>query len=155
MTKPTITDLPERYQAQIRAQLAGVAHPRTVTVEHATELPPARKLGKPRIRQNSAGLNKTEQAFSDWLRSNLTMTMVALPQAITLKLANGVRYTPDFFTIEAYNGCHRLKAYETKGYMRDDASVKLKVAATLYPWIRFHLVTKRSGGAWQIDPVLP
>lgn len=31
--KPKLEDLPPRYQAQVRAQLAGVPHPRTINVE--------------------------------------------------------------------------------------------------------------------------
>lgn len=38
---------------------------------------------------------------------------------------------------------------------RDDAAVKLKVAARTFPWIAFHLVTKRKGGGWDIQAVLP
>jgi len=46
------------------------------------------------------------------------------------------------------------RAYEVKGFMRDDAAVKLKVAASLYPWIKFHLVTRKKG-EWIIQEVLP
>jgi hypothetical protein len=40
--------------------------------------------------------------------------------------------------------------------MRDDAAVKIKVAATAFPWITFHLVTKLPGGGaagWSISEV--
>ena len=42
--------------------------------------------------------------------------------------------------------------------MRDDAAVKLKVAAALYPQFIFFLVTKRAkklGGDWDVQEVLP
>lgn len=118
-----------------------------------------------RIRQNSAGLNKTEQAFSGHLRQSAmandeTAVTVLPPQAITLRLGNGVRYTPDFVTVEdepledAAGYAQTLRAYEVKGFMRDDAAVKLKVAASAYPWIKFHLVTK-AGNGWDIQEVLP
>lgn len=158
MSKPTIADLPVRYQEQARAQLAGVPHPKTAHLAFPDA--PAVVKVKPRIRQNAAGLNKTEQAFFDYMRSQRPCDRV-LSQSITLRLGNGVRYTPDFIRIiDATNEHERtvseIYAYEVKGFMRDDAAVKLKVAASLYPWIRFHLVTKRkgAGGEWDIQEVL-
>ena len=160
MNKPTIADLPPRYQAQALAQLAAVPHPRTVQLQHVPTPPkPAKKAGT-RIRQNSAGLNKTEQAFYDYLkaREDPGVLRTVLPhEAITLKLANGCRFTPDF--VVAYHCPMReqveLVAYEVKGFMRDDAAVKIKVAATAFPWITFHLVTRLpgGGGGWAISEV--
>lgn len=115
----------------------------------ADKTPPRPKEGAKRIRQNSAGLNKTEQAFFDCLKESHPGALV-YSQSVTLGLANGVRYTPDFVVREF----SVVAAYEVKGFMRDDAAVKLKVAASLYPWILFHLVT-RKGGQWQVDRVLP
>jgi hypothetical protein len=112
-----------------------------------------------RIRQNSAGLNKTEQAFHDHLVAQGNGGV--LSQAITLRLGNGVRYTPDFITVRERalpidnRPAFQFDGYEVKGFMRDDAAVKLKVAASLYPWIKFHLVNKGKRGTWQIVPVLP
>lgn len=103
---------------------------------------------KGRLRQNTTGLNKTEQAFKKYMQPSVEG--VLLDQAITLKIANGCRYTPDFVLIEMPN----VAAYEVKGFMRDDAAVKLKVAASLYPWIRFHLVTRKKG-EWLIQEILP
>ncbi len=68
-------------------------------------------------------------------------------EAVTLKLADRCRYTPDFLVLLA-NG--ELECHETKGFMRDDARVKLKVAAEQFP-IRFVLVrarAKRDGGGF-------
>lgn len=156
MSRPNLADLPPRYQKQIADQLAGVPHPRTVSAAPVAAI----NAPKRRIRQNSAGLNKTEAAFHAYLISLTASGTPLLSQSITLKLANGVRYTPDFFkAIEAdTNGGEcavLLHAYEVKGFMRDDAAVKLKVAAALYPWIKFNLVTKRKGGGWDIEAVLP
>lgn len=105
--------------------------------------------GIARIRQNSTGLNKTEISFFEYLENTSPLPTKVYAQAITLRIANGCRYTPDFFTIG-----QGIKAYEVKGFMRDDAAVKLKVTASLFPWIKFHLVT-RKGGTWQIHEVLP
>lgn len=108
---------------------------------------PAR-AGAKRLRQRTGPkFNKTEAAFLEWLQERHD-TGTIRAQAVTLVLANGVRYTPDFTNL-------RLGlAWETKGFMRDDAAVKIKVAAAAYPEIRFHLVT-RNGGTWDVQEILP
>jgi hypothetical protein len=147
MSRPTIADLPPRFQEQVRQQLAAVPAPRTVP---AGAVLPARSVATPRLRQRQGdGLNKTERAFKAWLESRF---VTVLCQSITLRLANGVRYTPDFVTVDSES--RFLTAYEVKGFMRDDAAVKLKVAASVFSWIRFNLVT-RAGGAWQVEEVAP
>jgi hypothetical protein len=149
MSKPALDSFPAKYQAQIIAQLHNVKHPKTVRL---ADMMPAEKK---RIRQNSAGLNKTEAAFLDFLkRDKYAAIDVLTPQSITLRIANGCRYTPDFFTVEHQEYGHTIRAYEVKGFMRDDAAVKLKVAASLYPWIKFHLVSKGKGGTWNVQEVL-
>lgn len=118
---------------------------------------------KPVIRQKTGPqMNKLEAEFYAYLKAERGGTAV-LAQSVTLKLGNGVRYTPDFMVMADATNEHstpvtELTAFETKGFMRDDAAVKLKVAASLYPQIRFHLVTKqnrKAGGGWIIQPVLP
>ena len=107
---------------------------------------------KHRLRQQRGGkLNKTEAAFGEHLR-RLFPGAAVHEQAITLRLANGCRYSPDVVVVEQPGSL--VRAYEVKGHMRDDAAVKLKVAATAYPWISFYLVTQR-GGTWEIDRVFP
>lgn len=102
----------------------------------------------PRLRQRQGPkLNKTETAFLEWLCARYDPKDIRA-QAVTLVLGNGTRYTPDFFNLRA------SLAWETKGFMRDDAAVKIKVAASLYPEIKFHLVT-RDGGAWSIQEMVP
>lgn len=159
MSRLTLADLSPKFQAQVAAQLRGVAHPRTLSVAVVPDLP-AQVAAPQRIRQNRMGLNKTETAFRGYLESVHTSERV-YSQAITLGIANGCRYTPDF-VVRRGGELIQLEAYEVKGFMRDDAAIKLKVAASLYPWIKFHLVTKRKGSgsgralaadAWEIQEV--
>lgn len=127
---------------------------------------------KPRLRQDRKGPNKLEREFEAWLRDEWkNVKGVAVEaQALTLTIANGSRFTPDFIVAaKCYSevegvydsemqAAARVMAFETKGFMRDDAAVKIKVAARMYPWIKFHLVTKRKkkdGGGWAIEEVLP
>lgn len=61
-----------------------------------------------------------------------------VPHAMTFRLGDDCRYTPDFMAIKD----NELIAYEIKGFMRDDALVKIKVASRLFGFIRFVLVTR-------------
>lgn len=72
--------------------------------------------------------------------------------AITLKLVEGARYSPDFLVIRADR---EIELQEVKGFMREAAGVRLKVAAELYPWFRFVLVRRGKGarGQWTCDEV--
>ena len=109
-------------------------------------------------------MNGLETAFLAYLeqwKERCGLQMEVKAQAVTLEIANGCRYTPDFVTVETvmlrdeggnWRHSRQLSAYECKGFMRDDAAVKLKVAAALYPWIAFHLVTRRKG-EWRIEQV--
>jgi hypothetical protein len=65
-----------------------------------------------------------------------------------LRLADRTFYTPDFRAIKP-NG--EIVFYEVKGFMRDDAAVKIKVAADIHPY-RFILVKKIKGG-WSYNEV--
>jgi hypothetical protein len=135
-----LSSLPARYQQQASRQLEG----------KPAAIPAVVSTGKKRLRQSSTGLNKTEAAYLEHLRGGYPGGQI-YTQAITLKIGNGVRYTPDFVIIDKPS----VTACEVKGFMRDDAAVKVKVAASLYPWITFFLVSKRKGGGWDIQEILP
>jgi hypothetical protein len=106
---------------------------------------------KKRLRQNSEPkLNATEKEFERVLADRFS-DCFRTTQAVTFRLGNGVRYTPDFVLFSPIGGT--VDAYEVKGYMRDDAAVKLKVAAALYPFIVWRLVWKEDG-RWQEQVVL-
>jgi len=144
MSLPAHT-LPARYQDQIAAQLDAANRARY----------PQLTTAKPRLRQDRTGLNKTEAGFLAHLRTLYSGAGVQITaQGMTLKLANGVRYTPDFIVAlsPVVQEIAQVLAFETKGFMRDDACVKIKVAAQQWPWIAFHLVTRRKG-AWEVERV--
>lgn len=117
--------------------------------------PPARPASNSAIRQSQAGMNKTERRFEmAWLQPMLHAGELITYgyELVTLKLGNGVRYTPDFWAITSDN---RTAFYEVKGpHSRDDAKVKLKVAATRYLNYEFHLCVYERG-EWTISKVLP
>ena len=112
--------------------------------------PRRRWYAKARAKRTPGTMNGLESAYAD----RLEMLRLAGEirdwkyEAITLKLAPKTTYTPDFAVVEKDG---TLEFHETKGFMREDAHVKLKTAAALFPWFRFVLVTrdsKRDGGAW-------
>lgn len=100
-----------------------------------------------------AGANKTERAYGQRLellrRAGEVLSWGF--QRITLKLADDCRYTPDFDVVTAAG---ELEMHETKGFMRDDARVKLKVAARSFPF-RFVLVKKTGADSFESEVVKP
>jgi len=101
------------------------------------------------IQSEEAGLNKTERARLDYLRM-LKMPHLMI-QSVTLKLAFDCRLTPDFSYIDE-NG--RMTLEDVKGFQREDALIKMKVAARLFPFFRFVIVKKIKSG-WDIFEVKP
>jgi hypothetical protein len=71
-------------------------------------------------------------------------------EPITLRLAQGARYTPDFGLLDP--GGH-IVFHETKGHWREAALVRIKVAAELYPFFRFVAVTRPKGEGWTLKAV--
>lgn len=110
-------------------------------------------VDKPRLRQaRGPKLNKTEEAFFNRLRLQFPSARIK-PHGVTLLLANGCRYTPDFH-VEGEQG-DWVRVYEVKGpHAWDDSIVKLKVAATSFLSLQFWLVSKRMG-TWREERVLP
>lgn len=70
-------------------------------------------------------------------------------EATKLRLANNCTLTPDFLVITKDGA---TEYHETKGFLREDSWIKLKVAAETYPWWPFKLV-RRIKGEWEIKVV--
>ena len=102
-----------------------------------------------RIRQSSKVPNRWEQEWIDLV--SLWANHIVMPHSMKLKLASGCWYEPDVMLW--HTETKSLTAYEIKGFARDDAIVKLKVAARTYPWIEFWLVW-RENGAWKYQRIL-
>jgi len=103
-------------------------------------------------RLKAGALNKTEQAYADRLQIMKNVGQIAWFkfEGIKLRLADNTFYTADFAVMLADG---TIELHEVKGYWTDDARVKIKVAADLYPF-RFVAVraqTKRDGGGWHVE----
>ena len=68
-------------------------------------------------------------------------------EGVKFRLAAGTFYTPDFLVMRS-DGL--LEVHEVKGHWEDDARVKVKVAARLFPVFSFFGVTREGRkGAWK------
>jgi hypothetical protein len=97
-------------------------------------------------------MNKTEAAYAQHLRDRQITGEIAWYkfEAIKLRLADNTFYSPDFLVLRA-DGF--IEAHEVKGFWEDDARVKIKVAASIYPF-QFIAVTaraKKRGGGWEVE----
>jgi hypothetical protein len=96
-------------------------------------------------------MNKTEEAYSLILEAQKRSGGIQdyFYEKITLKLANDCRFTPDFLVI---NRDDELEFHEVKGgLIREDAAIKLKVAASSFPF-RFKLCQLKSKN-WTIREI--
>ncbi len=62
-------------------------------------------------------------------------------EPLKFRLAKRTWYTPDFLLVYS----SRFEIHETKGWWEDDARVKWKTCAELYPWFHFVAVTEKKG----------
>lgn len=103
-------------------------------------------------RLKAGTMNKTEMAYE----AHLFMRKVAGEvlwykfEGMKFRLADNTFYSPDFDVMLA-NG--QLEIHEVKGYWTDDARVKIKVAADLYPmhFIAVKKQTAKEGGGWDFE----
>lgn len=103
-------------------------------------------------RMKTGVMNKTEAGYAAHLESLRQAGKVVWYkfEGWKFRLADNTFYTPDF-AVMSTDGY--LEAHEIKGYWQDDAKVKIKVAASLYP-VRFIAVyarTKKEGGGWKTE----
>lgn len=97
-------------------------------------------------------MNKTEQAYAKHLADLQAVGGILWHkfEGLKLRLADNTFYTPDFAVMLP---CGQIELHEIKGYWQDDARVKIKVAADMYPF-RFLALkprAKRDGGGWAVE----
>lgn len=96
--------------------------------------------------------NKTEAAYELLLHQMQAAGEVLwfAFEGVKLRLADNTFYTPDF-AVMLSTGV--MEMHEVKGFWHDDARVKIKVAAELYPFRFLAAVPqkKKDGGGWAIE----
>lgn len=95
-------------------------------------------------------MNKTESFYeATVLKPALMAGEVAWYkfEGLKLRLADNTFFTPDFAVMLSTG---LMQCHEVKGFWTDDARVKIKVAADLYPFefIAIRALPKKSGGGW-------
>lgn len=97
-------------------------------------------------------MNKTEAAYAVTLeqRKHAGEVIWYKFEGVKLRLADNTFYSPDFAVMLADG---QIEMHEVKGFWQDDAKVKIKVAADLYPFrfIAVKVKTKKSGGGWEVE----
>jgi hypothetical protein len=71
-------------------------------------------------------------------------------EGVKLRLAEGAWYTPDF-VVKHHDG--HLEFVEVKGFWREAARVRIKVAAEQYAWLGRFVVVQRKNGQWQFEQI--
>jgi hypothetical protein len=121
-------------------------------------------------------MNKLEEAYA-WYLENLKRGGDILYwefEGIKLKLGNGAWYTPDFMVVKRillsalvtgspidtkpyyqHNTTDRIEFHEVKGFMREAANVRIKVAASKFTMMDFVIVRRTQTGIWQFTQVKP
>ena len=127
-------------------------------VQNETDQRPKFGLEAPkhRLRQlQDDGLNKLERRFLAHLKTLYDPSSIK-PHGITLRLANGVRYTPDFLVEPMGPMTSVPMLFEVKGRMAwDDAIVKIKVAASQTRWMWFYLCSEQPDHTWFNQRMVP
>lgn len=94
--------------------------------------------------------NKTEQAYGEHLEQRRVAGEVAWYkfEGVKLRLADNTFYTPDY-AVMLTSG--HMEMHECKGHWTDDARVKIKVAADMYPFrfLALKVKSKKAGGGWE------
>lgn len=138
-----VSRLSEHAQRQIREAQAALMRERAERVTKGVVTPPS-PLGRA-----ARDMNSWEQDYAARLASDSTVAWFEY-EPIKLRLAKNTGYTPDFIVVRTSGA---IEAHEVKGFWRDDARVKIKVAAEKYSFIKF-LVCRRLKGQWIIEDLL-
>ena len=93
-------------------------------------------------------MNQTEARYAAYLNTRKIAGEVQewYFEPLKLRLADKTFYTPDFMVLTRE---WIIELHEVKGFMEDDAAVKLKVAAETFPCFRFLLCAPSQGG-WKV-----
>ena len=97
--------------------------------------------------------NKTEQAYElEVLKPAMQNGSISWYrfEGVKLRLADNTFYTPDYCVMRSDG---TMEMHEVKGFWQEDARVKIKVAADMYPlkFIAVKRQAKKNGGGWSIE----
>lgn len=97
-------------------------------------------------------MNKTEAGYGQHLEllKHAGEVLWYRFEGVKLRLADNTFYTPDFAVMAATG---QMELHEVKGFWEDDARVKIKVAAEMYPFkfLAVKVKTKKDGGGYAVE----
>ncbi len=109
-------------------------------------------------------LKKMAGAIVDWRFEPMRLRLTPIP----LVGEKNPFYKPDFLVIKpvikktyfgGFQDGIKIEFHETKGHWREAALIRIKMAASLYPWFKFIAVTWERGGwrfrEFKTDPTGP
>lgn len=106
-----------------------------------------------------ADMNKTEARFSKWLDTLLRIGEIQCWdfEPMSLRIGKGAWYKGDFLVVTRER---ELVMYEVKGHWEEAARVRIKVAATRFPWMKFvavkaGAVNETNKPAWTYEEIAP
>ena len=103
-------------------------------------------------RLKAGEMNRTEAEYGRMLGALQAAGEIAWSrfEGLKLRLADNTFYTPDYAVMRADGA---MECHEVKGHWTDDARVKIKVAAEMYPFrfIAVRRLPKRDGGGWATE----
>jgi len=143
----SINDLPRHVRDQVRHNLEVAEADSEITTR-------ARDHGYARAAEPETKMNRTEAAYARHLGLLKRAGKIVdyRFEAINLRIGAHLFYRPDFLVI----GSDRVvEFHEVKGHWREDARVKIKTVATLYPCFRFLAAKKAKGGRWDVEHFEP
>lgn len=127
---------------------------------------PGNKRG---LYRGNAGKKKRDDGYDSQLEADYAQHLAALKLAgkiedfvyhpFRMKIAGGAYYTPDFIVIAKPDvawdqGYSQIEIHECKGFWRESAAVRVKVAADKFPWFRFRIVSwARKTDPWKFEDV--
>lgn len=134
-----------KFSAEYEAELIARSEDKYLAVNPSVHLPPTPP-------KQPKGPNKLEQAYASHLEVLKRAGEIVDYKYESIKIKIGVKtcwFTPDFWVLA---NDYVDEYHECKGFMRDDALVKLKSAAIQYPHFRFFLVRK-DGKRFSVEAV--
>lgn len=148
-------NLPNQVSKSVRRRNPGL-FPETPVIS-ITPSPDAAFTPRTGLSKTELALNKTEQAYYAWAKA-CGWQYVGV-QNITLLLAHDCRFTPDFTLWSPESGVTLVDTKATnkktgKPLVREDAMIKMRAAARLFPFIRF-VVAYRHGEVWHHQEIKP
>lgn len=141
-----------------------MSKPRQITADEAKRLLP-KTWGKRGLYRGNAGKKKRDDGYDSQLEADYAQHLATLKLAgeiddfmyhpFRARIAGGAYYTPDFMVIfKGSPSWYALELHEVKGFWREAAAVRVKVAADKFPWFRFKIVSRaKKTDPWKFEDV--